>query len=135
MMYASVRVEGKFLEFFGGEGGAFPFRVMETSRRRTFIKLSSQEYRWLAVEMVRFCSFKGEPIWVRTFKGTKRCLLLQLRQNARGRFIVFSLIGSIGRSSTIIFPEASLAEGWFAVSKLLKESLIFGKGEASFKQE
>jgi len=70
----------------------------------------------------------------RTIKGTKRCLLLQLRQNARGRFIVFLLLGSIGRSRTIIFPEGSLAEGWFAVTKLLKESQIFGKGEASFKQ-
>jgi len=40
-MYASVRVEGKFLEFFGGEGGAFLFRVMESRRsRRAFIKLS-----------------------------------------------------------------------------------------------
>jgi len=86
MMYASVRVEGKFLELIGGEGGAFPFRVMESSRkRRAFIKLSSQEYRWLAVEMVRFCSSKGEPIWVRTLKGANQCLLLQLRQNARGR--------------------------------------------------
>jgi len=106
MMYASVRVEGKFLELFGGEGGAFPFRVMEFSRRRgAFIKLSNQEYRSLAVEMVRFCSSKGEPIWVITLKGANRCLLLQLRQNARGRFIVFSLIGSIGRSRTLIFPE------------------------------
>jgi len=76
------------IDLAGGEGGAFPFRVMESSRRRrAFIKLSSQEYRWLAVEIVRSCSSKGEPIWVRTLKGANRSLLLQLRQNARGRFI------------------------------------------------
>jgi len=135
MMYASLRVEGKFLELLGGEGGAFPYRVMESTRRsRAFIKLSSQEYRWLAVEMVQFCFSKGEPIWVRTLKGANRCLLLKLRQNARGRFIVFSLIGGIGRSRTLIFPEGSKADGWFALTKLLKESLISGNSEASYKQ-
>ena len=134
-MYASVRVEGKFLEFFGGEGGQYPFRVMESSsRRRSFIKLRSQEYSWLADELARFCYSKGEPIWVKTFRGANRCLLLQLRQNARGRFIVFSLIGSIGRSGTIIFPEGSKADGWFALTKLLRESLFVGKGEAPYKQ-
>jgi len=62
VMYASVIVEGKFLKFFGGEGGAFLFRVVESSRRRrAFIKLSIQD-RWLAVEMVRFYSSKGEPL-------------------------------------------------------------------------
>jgi len=38
-MYASVRVEGK-LEFCGGEGGAFSFRVVECNGSRSFIKLS-----------------------------------------------------------------------------------------------
>jgi len=134
-MYASVRVEGKLLEFFGGEGRPFPFRVMESSsRRRSFIKPRSQEYRWLADELAHFCYSKGEPIWVRTFRGANRCLLLQLRQNARGRFIVFSLFGSIGRSRTIIFPEGSTADGWFALTKLLRESLFVGKGEAPYKQ-
>jgi len=38
-MHASMRVEGKLLEFCGGEGGAFPFRVVESNRRsRSFIK-------------------------------------------------------------------------------------------------
>jgi len=50
-MYASVRVEGKLFELFGGEGGNFPFRVVESNRRRSFIKLSFQEYRWLAIGM------------------------------------------------------------------------------------
>jgi len=45
-MYASVRVEGKLLEFYGGEGGALPFRVVKSNRRsRSFIKLSFQEFR------------------------------------------------------------------------------------------
>jgi len=134
-MYASVRVEGKLLEVLGGDEGAFPFRVMETSRRRrVFVKLTRQEYRWLAVEMVRFCSSKGEPLWVRTFKGANRCLLLQLRQNSRGRFIVFSLLGNFGRARTIIFPEGMKAEGWFSLTNLLKESLVGGKGENYHKQ-
>lgn len=89
-MYASVRVEGKFLEFFGGEQGAFPFRVVESRRQSTsLIKLRVQGYRWLAIETVRFCSSKGEPSWVRTYKGANRCLLLQLRKNSKGRFIIF----------------------------------------------
>jgi len=108
--------------------------VVESSRRsRAFIRLNIQEYRWLAVEMVRFCSSKGEPLWVRTFKGTNRCLLL-LRKNVRGRFIVFSLVGSFGRSGTIIFPDGSNADGWLALTKILEESLIYGNLEASSKQ-
>jgi len=71
---------------------------------------------------------------VRTFKGANRCLLLQLRQNARGKFIVFSLIGSIDRSRTIIFPKGSKADGRFAITRLLKEFLLSGKGEASFNK-
>ena len=78
-MYASVKVEGKFLEFFGN-GGPFPFRLMGSCRRgRSFIKLNSEEFRWLAEELARFCYSKGEPICVGTFKGANRCLLLQLR--------------------------------------------------------
>jgi len=129
MMYASVRVEGKFLEFFGGEEGPFPFRVVESSRRSaSFIKLSVQGYRWLAIETVRFCSSKGEPPWVRTYKEANRCLLLQLRKNSRGRLIIFSQFGSSNCSRTIIFPERSNADGWFAfaLSKILKESFILG---------
>jgi len=41
VMYASVRVEGKFLEVSRGVGGIFPFKVAESSRRkRSFIRLS-----------------------------------------------------------------------------------------------
>ena len=63
---------------------------------RSFIKLTIQEYRWLAIEMVHFCSSKGEPIRVRTFKGANQCLLPQLRKNVTGRLILFSLFGGYG---------------------------------------
>ena len=37
----NVRVEGQLLEFCGGKGGAFPFRVVESNRsNKSFIKLS-----------------------------------------------------------------------------------------------
>jgi len=95
-MYALVRVEGK-LEFCGGEGGAFPFRVVESNRRsRSFIELSFQEFTWLAIAMVHFCLSKGCPLWVRAFKGATRCLLPQLRKKAKGRFIVFSVFRGSG---------------------------------------
>jgi len=94
-MYALIRVEGKLLEFCGGKGGAFPFRVVQSNRRSwSFIKLSFQEFRWLAIEMVRFCLSKGDLLWVKNFKGANLCLLL--RKNARGRFIVFSVFGGFG---------------------------------------
>jgi len=106
--------------------------VVEFNRRsRSFIKLSFQEFRWLAIEIVHFCSSKGDPLWVRTFKGANWCLLLQLRKNARGRFIVFSVFWGSGRSRTVIFPEGSSADGWFARTKILKEFLIYGNHEAS----
>ena len=41
VMYAFVRVEGKFIEVTGGVGGLFPFKIAESSRRkRSFIRLS-----------------------------------------------------------------------------------------------
>jgi len=62
-MYASVRVEGKFLEVTGGGGGLFPFKVAEATRRKmSFIRLSFQEFRRVAVQMFRFCFSKGEPL-------------------------------------------------------------------------
>ena len=85
--------------------------------------------------MVRFCSSKGDPPWVRTFKGANQCLLLQLRKNVRGRFIVFSLIGGSGHSRTIVFPEGSNAlttilkvfDLWASggLPKLMSRSLLF----------
>ena len=42
VMYASVRVEGKFLEFYGGEGGDLPFRVVKSNRRYNSPSLNSQ---------------------------------------------------------------------------------------------
>jgi len=68
---------------------------------------------------------------VRTFRWGKRCLLLQLRKNNNGRFIVFSLLGTGGQSRTVIFPEGAKAEGWFGVSKILKEILIKGHKKSS----
>jgi len=83
-MYASVRVEGKVLEVFGGDRGLFPFKVSEASRRkRFFIRLSFQKFRWLAVQMLKFCFSKGEPLWFKTFRWGQRCLLLQLRKNRK----------------------------------------------------
>ena len=58
MINASVRVEGKSLEFFEGEGGAFPFKVVESNRRRSFIKLTIQDIdgwplKWSASGLLR----------------------------------------------------------------------------------
>jgi len=95
-MCVSVRVEGELLEVSGDKGAVFPFRVAEVSKRRVFvINLQLDEFRWLAREMVRFCSSKGEPLWVRTFKGRNHCLLLQLRRNKKGRHIVFSRLWQV----------------------------------------
>ena len=124
-MYASVRVDGKFLEVVGGGGGPFPFKIAESSRR------SFQEFWWLVVQMVRFCFSKGEPLWERTFRWGNRCLLLQLRKNGNGRFIVFSLLGDGGQSRTVIFPEGVKADGWLGVAKILKEALIVGHKKSS----
>jgi len=64
--------------------------VAEVSKRRVFvIKLRFDEFRWLAREMVRFCSSKGEPLWVGTFKGSN-FLLLEVRKKKKGRYMVFS---------------------------------------------
>jgi len=94
--------------FWGGQGRGFSFQVVESNiSYRSFIKLRIQEHRWMAIEMVRLLSSKGEPLRMGTFKGANRCLLLQLRKNVRGRFIVFSLFGGYGRSKAIIFPEGS----------------------------
>jgi len=121
-MCASVRVEGKLFQVNGEEGAAFPFRVSEVSKRRVFvIKLQIDEFRWLAREMVCFCSSKGEPLWVSIFRGSNHCLLLQLRKNKGGRFIVFSQFSYFGRPRTIIFTKGPKADGWFGVTKLLKE--------------
>jgi len=81
--------------------------------------------------MVHFCFSEGEPLWVRTFRWGNRCLLLQLRKNGNVRFIVFSLLGDGGQSRTVIFPEGMKADGWFGVSKVLKEFLIEGHKKSS----
>ena len=71
-------------------------------------------------------------MWVRIFRWGNRCLLLlRLRKNSNGRFIVFSLLSNGGQYRTVIFPEGTKAEGWFGVSKILKEILIKGHKKSS----
>ena len=132
-MYAAVRVEGKLLEVSRGMGGPFPFKVAESSKRkRSFLQLSLQEFRWVAVQMVRFYFSKGEPLWLKTFRWGWRCLLLQLRRNNKGRFIVLSLLGNDGKVRTVIFLEGEKADGWFGVTKMFKETLIEGHKKRSY---
>ena len=57
--------------------------------------------------MVRFCFSKGEPLWLKTFRCGQRCLLLQLRKNSKGRFIVLSLLDNGGQARIVIFPEGA----------------------------
>jgi len=124
-MFGSVCVEGKKFQFSGGGGGAFPFRLTKLSRRkRFFVSLCLEELRWLSVEWVRFCTSKGDPIWVKTFRWKNRFWLLLLRKNFNGRYITLSNFSDSGHSRSIIFPEGPKADGWFSVGKLVKELLI-----------
>jgi len=124
-MCVSVRVEGKLFEASGEKGVVFPFRASKVNKRRVFvIEFQLDEFRWLAREMPCFCSSKGEPLWVRTFRRSNHRLLLQLRKSKGGRFIVFSQLSYSCRLRTIIFPEGPKVDGWFRVTKLLKETLI-----------
>jgi len=50
--------------------------------------------------------------------------MLQLRKSSKSRFIIFSLLGNGGRARTIILLEGAKVEGWFGVTKILKESEI-----------
>jgi len=75
---------------------------------------------------------EGEPLWVRTFSWGNRCLVLRLGKNSKGRFIVFSVSGNGGRSRTVVFHEgANPPEGWFGVTKVLKETLMDGHKKPS----
>jgi len=41
-----------------------PFKVPETNRNRSsVIRLGVEEFRWLAREIMLFCSAKGDPLW------------------------------------------------------------------------
>jgi len=72
LMFGFVCVEGKSFEFFGGGEGAFPFRVTKFNRRKRFsVTLSLEEFRPLTVEWVRFCSSKGDSLWMKTLNGTR----------------------------------------------------------------
>ena len=109
----------------GTRGLLAPLEYQRSAKKRVFaINLQLDEFRWLAREMFRFCYSKGEPLWARTFRGRNHCLLLHLRKNKNGRFIVFSELSYSGRPRTIIFQEGPKADGWFGVSKLLKETLL-----------
>ena len=92
---------------------------METS----VIRLGVDEFGWLARELVRFCSAKGDPLWERTIKVGSDCWLSQLRKNTRGRFIVFCRRAHSGKSRTI-FRDSPNADGWFRVTKILTQMLI-----------
>jgi len=51
-------------------------------------------------------------------------LLLQLRKNSNGRFIMLSHFAYSGQLRTLIFPEGPKADGWFGVANLFKKVLI-----------
>jgi len=53
-----------------GVGGALPFRFAEIrTRKRSSIRSSVQEFRWLVIEMVFFCSSRRELLLVRLLEG------------------------------------------------------------------
>jgi len=47
---------------------------------------------------------------VENFQVGSEHLLLQLRKNSKGRFVVLSLLGNGGRARSVIFPERAKAE-------------------------
>ena len=55
-MEARLKVDGKLFEFVcEGERGAFPLRVYEANRKRSYvIRLGVEEFRWLARELAHF---------------------------------------------------------------------------------
>ena len=134
-MVVSVCVEEETFEVVRG-GGAFTFRITEFSRRRRFsVSLSIEEFRWLAVELVRFCSSKGDPFWVRTFRWKHGYWLLQLRKNSNGRFILLSHFTSSSQPRTLVFPKGPKPDGWFGVANLFKKVLIDANRAWSGKQK
>ena len=97
-MFGYVSIEGKIFEFFGGGGGAFPFRVTKFSGRKQFLlNLSLEKFHWSTVKWVQFCSSKRDPLSVRTFRLNNRCWLLQLRKNINRRFVILIHYISSGR--------------------------------------
>ena len=131
-MSARLRVDGKSFEFCGLEGGCFPFTVSEMSSRRTFfIRLAGDKFRWLATELVQFCSSEGDPFWMRSYKEGNGYLLLQLKRK-KGVDSLSFLFANFGKSRTIIFPARPKAEVWFGVTKTLKGMLVLGYEGLSF---
>jgi len=111
LMIGSICVKGKTFELSGG-GGVFPFIVIEFSgRKRFYVTLSLEEFCWLSVEWVRFCSSKRDPLWVKTFRWNHRFWLLQLRKNFNGRFIMLPNFTNSSQSRSIIFLEGPYADG------------------------
>ena len=68
---------------------------------------------------------------MKTFRWGLSYLLFQLIKNSKGRFIVLSLLGNGGQGRTVIFLERAKADGWFGVTKILKETLIEGHKKPS----
>ena len=79
------------------------------------------------------CFFKGDPLWVRTFRWKNSYWLLQLRKNINGRFIMLIHYTNLDRSRSIIFPEGPNIDGRFGIAKLLKKVLIEGHKSLSSK--
>jgi len=135
LMIESGCVEGKTFEVSRG-GGVSPFRITEFSRRRRFfVTLSLEEFRWLAVVLVRFGSSKGDSFWVTTCRWNQRCWLLKLKSNSQWRFIMLSHFVNLGQSRTIVLPEGPKADGCFGVANLFKEVLIEANKALSMKQQ
>ena len=60
---------------------------------------------------VRFCSPKGDPLWVRTFPDSENCLLLQVRKNFKGCFIVLMQYQSSSRGELSSLKETNQMAG------------------------
>ena len=96
-MVDSVCVEVKTFEVVRG-GGVFPFRITEFSRRRRFFVSLTIEFRWLAVELVHFCSSKGDPFWVRTFRWNQKMLASPAEEKFKWKIhhaLTLCLLGSV----------------------------------------
>ena len=61
-------------------------------------------------------------------------MLLQVRKNKR-KVHCFSQLSYSSRPRTIILPEGPKANGWFGVSKLLKETLIAASNSSFAKSK
>ena len=84
--------------------------------------LHFDEFRWLVRELVRLCSSKGQPLWVRTFRGVTffGCWSWGKTKEEDLQYSVSSIA-----SQELSYSErVPTVDGWFGVTKLLKEILI-----------